>query len=104
MLPDLNDAIEHLRIEPGYDDSKVQLCLNGAIALVKGFLDWSPSWDDPSFSSSSEQPHEINDAIVCGILLIVEHLYDGRSAGDGEILRVGSTEWMLLQPFRSVGV
>lgn len=103
-LPTLNDAIEHLRQDEGIDDVKIEMCLNAAIDMARNFLDRELPWTNDCESSSSDNVEPIPDAVNHAILMITEALYDNRSAGNGDILRPWSTEWMLLYPYRRVGL
>ena len=101
MLPDLQDALDHLRVDTGTDDAKVQKCLDAAIDAVEAFIDRGSL---TAVASSSECSIEITPRIHAAILMICESLYDDRSAGQGVILAPGSTEWVLLFPSRRVGI
>lgn len=101
MLPTLEDALEHLKLDAGYDDVKVQLCLDAARQVALDFLDLCP---EDSNSSSSDAINSLPESVNHAILMITESLYDRRVAGESQILQPGSTEWMLLYPHRRVGV
>lgn len=101
MLPTLEDALEHLKLDAGYDDVKVQLCLDAAKQVALDFLDLCP---ESSNSSSSDAINALPESVNHAILMITSSLYNIRSADGSQILRPGSTEWMLLYPHRRVGV
>lgn len=101
MLPTLEDALEHLKLDAGYDDVKVQMCLDAAKAVALDFLDLCPEESD---SSSSDVVNTLPESVNHAILMITESLYDRRVAGENQILQPGSTEWALLYPHRRVGV
>lgn len=107
MLPTLEDALEHLKLDAGYDDVKVQLCLDAAKQVALDFLDLCPEEGD---SSSSDAVNALPESVNHAILMITAHLYDERSTsrmfgtGQAKILSPGSTEWMLLYPSRRVGL
>ena len=101
ILVSLADALDHLHIGAGEDDAKVQMCLDAAISAASDFLDF----DLRAVSSSSDAVYvKSPDSINQAILMICETLYDGRAAGQGELLKPWSTEWMLLNPSRKVGL
>lgn len=101
LLPDLQDACDQLKVPIDYDATKIQMCLDAAIDAASDFLDINlRSESSSSDSSQITSP----SAVTAAILMICETLYDSRAAGQGEILKPWSTEWMLLHPQRRVGL
>ena len=101
ILPNLAEACAHLKIDVGYDDEVVQRCLDTAINVASDFLGYNLR----TVTSSSETDNTPSvDSVSQAILLLTENFYDNRTAGQGEILKPWSTEWMLLYPSRKVGV
>lgn len=104
MLPTLTEVKLHLRVDHDLDDLVIQAYLDAAVDLVRNFVDRCYFWGEPNPISPGDPIEPVPPSVRAAILMITETLYDNRGAGQGEILKHWSTEWMLLQPYRRLGL
>lgn len=94
----LEQAADHLKIQIGDDDDRVQQALDGAISAAQDFLDRELPWLD-----CNGDPVAVPKAVISGILLIMAKLYDNRAAPES-LLSTDSAEFHLLYRHRRLGV
>lgn len=93
----LEEARRQARLEEGYDDDKLQECLDSAVSAASDFLDRDIPWEDDD-GNRVKIPGSVRAAILC----ITRDLYDERGA-TGELLQRGTTAYNLLFPHKILG-